>query len=128
MNTTPNSTSSIGHKGEDLACEYLVGKGYAIVGRNMVMGSVEIDILTQRGNRLTIVEVKTRKWDHEDRNFALDRAKINRLCRAGAAYLQRNNLPHELQIDAIVIVNNPDGSQTLDHLADIALPPMRRRR
>lgn len=122
------TTKAIGNRGEDLAAELLASKGYAIVDRNVRFGDVEIDIIARFNSRLIVVEVKTRKFDHEDPDFAIDRNKINRLARAGAAYLKAKNLPLDLQIDAVLIVNMPDGPPAIDHLEDIALPPMRRRR
>lgn len=122
------TTKAIGNRGEDLAAELLVAKGYAIVDRNVRFGDVEIDIIAQFRGRLIVVEVKTRRLDHEDPDFAIDRPKINRLARAGAAYLKSKNIPLDLQIDVVLVVNMPDGSSSLDHLEDIALPPMRRRR
>lgn len=119
--------NQIGKIGEDLACEYLTGQGYAIVKRNAVVGNVEVDIIAQRNGRLIIVEVKTRKADHLDERFGLDREKLRRLCRAGSTYVKMLNLPLEVQIDAILIVNNPDGTSSIEHLEDIALPPRRRR-
>ncbi len=128
MTPPVQTTRAIGSRGEDLAAELLTSKGYAIVDRNVRFGDVEIDIIAQFNARLIIVEVKTRKYDHEDADFAIDRKKIYRLSRAGAAYLKSKNLPLDLQIDAVLIVNMPDGTHTIDHLEDIALPPMRRRR
>lgn len=117
----------IGKIGEDLACEYLTGQGYAIIRRNAIVGNVEVDIIAQRDTRLVIVEVKTRKADHLDVSFGIDREKMRRLCRAGSNYVKMLNLPFEVQIDAILITNNPDGSSSIEHLEDIALPPRRRR-
>lgn len=122
------TTKDIGNAGETLACELLASKGYAIVGRNVVIGRIEIDILAMHANRIVIVEVKTRKEDHLDPDFGLDREKIYRLCRAGSAYVKANNLPHEVQIDAVLITVAADGALSLDHIEDIALPPRRRRR
>lgn len=106
----------------------LASKGYAIIGRNVIIGHVEVDILAMHGARVVIIEVKTRKDDHLDCNFAIDREKICRLCRAGANYVKINNLPHEVQIDAILITNHADGTVDVEHMEDIALPPRRRRR
>lgn len=122
------TTKYIGNEGETLACELLTGKGYAIVGRNVIIGRVEVDILAMNSNRIVIVEVKTRNEDHLDQNFGIDREKIYRLCRAGSTYVKMHNLPHEVQIDAILITNHADGSTDVEHIEDIALPPKRRRR
>lgn len=121
------NTTAIGTDGENLACQHLTGLGYAIIDRNLRVGTVEIDILAHNNSRLIVVEVKTRRADHLDHNFSIDRKKILRLCRAAASYVKIHNLPLEIQIDAILITNHPDGSHTLDHLPDIALPPRRTR-
>nr|MDE6034186.1 YraN family protein [Muribaculaceae bacterium] len=102
------NTTEIGKRGEQLAADFLAGKGYAIVGRNMVIARREVDILAMHGNRIVVVEVKTRKDDHPDDNFAIDRDKLWRLSRAADIYIRTNNLPHEAQIDAITIVFHQD--------------------
>ncbi len=44
-------TKTLGKKGEELACEYLVEKGYKILGRNWQIPFGELDIIARR--RLT---------------------------------------------------------------------------
>ena len=122
------STKDIGNAGEQEATELLTAKGYAIVGRQVRIGRVEVDILAQKHNRIILIEVKTRKEDHVDDNFAIDREKLSRLARAADNYVRMKNLPHEVQIDAILVTNRPDGSRSLVHLEDITLPPRRSRR
>lgn len=121
-------TKQIGSAGEQLAFETLAAKGYAIIARNARIGNVEVDILAQHGGRLVVVEVKTRGSGHLDANFGIDREKLLRLCRAGSNYVKMKNLPLEVQIDAVLITNHPDGSVEVEHMEDIALPPRRRRR
>lgn len=121
------TTKQIGNKGEDLILETLTGKGYAIIGRNVRIGRVEVDILAQHEARLVVVEVKTRTEDHWDSNFGIDRAKILRLCRAGASFVKTRNLPFEVQIDLALVTNYNDGRIEVEHLEDVAMPPMRRR-
>lgn len=122
------NTTEIGKRGEQIAADYLVGQGYAIIGRNVVIARREVDILAMQGNKIVVVEVKTRKDDHTDDDFAIDRDKIWRLSRAADIYINSNNLPHEARIDAITILVHADGSHTLNHLEDITLPPLRRYR
>jgi|SRR3989344_2080037 len=60
-------TKELGNLGERLACEYLVGKGYNILGRNYKVKFGEIDIIARRkfkllgknDNTIHFVEVKT---------------------------------------------------------------------
>lgn len=121
------TTKEIGNRGEELACEELTAKGYAIIDRNVIVGGVEVDILAQGNGRLVIVEVKTRSADHIDAAYGIDSRKILRLCRAGSSYVRMKNLPLEVQIDAVLVTNHPDGHAEVEHLEDIALPPRRRR-
>lgn len=51
----------LGRRGEDLAAEFLVGKGWTLVGRNVRVGHREVDIIATRGAILAFVEVKTRR-------------------------------------------------------------------
>lgn len=124
MNQT---TKEIGTIGEQKAADLLASKGYAIIDRNAIVGNVEVDIIAAKGNRLIMVEVKTRREDHLDDNFGLDANKMRRLARAADSYVRLKNLPHEAQIDAVLVTNKADGSFALEHLEDIALPPRRRR-
>lgn len=119
------NTTEIGQAAEQLVTDTLAARGYAIIGRNMHIGSVEVDILAMNAARLIVVEVKARKAGHFDDNFHIDSDKIRRLCRAGANYVRSMNMPHEVQIDAALITNHHDGTATLEYLDDIALPPRR---
>ena len=54
------STTSIGRGAETRACEYLEGKGYAILRRNYRSGPREIDLIMRDGQTIVFVEVKAR--------------------------------------------------------------------
>ena len=47
--------NDIGRWGEDIAADYLVAGGYAIVGRNLRFGRDEIDIVATRGSGIMFV-------------------------------------------------------------------------
>lgn len=128
MSSDRPTTRQTGDGGESLAAEVLAAAGYAIVERNARIGNVEVDIIAQHHNRLVFVEVKTRKADALDWRYGIDAAKIRRLARAGATYVRSRNLPYEVQIDAVLVTLRADGSlPDVEHIADITLPPMRRR-
>lgn len=122
------NTTAIGRKGEDIAAELLAEAGYAIVERNAVIGHVEVDIVAMKHNRIIMVEVKTRDEGTMDVNYGIDREKLYRLSRAGDMYVRFRNLPHEVQIDVILVTNKRDGTVTAEHFPDVCMPPVRHRR
>jgi len=52
---------TIGQRGEELASNYLVEKGYTILHQNYRYKRAEIDIIATKANFIVFVEVKTRK-------------------------------------------------------------------
>ena len=52
--------NELGKKGEQLAVDYLIKKGYDIVERNYRFDKAEVDIIASLKDTLAIVEVKTR--------------------------------------------------------------------
>ncbi len=52
-----------GNKGEDLAAEWLIARGYTILARNWRFRYCEVDIIASKGNRLYLFEIKTRTSD-----------------------------------------------------------------
>jgi putative endonuclease len=49
-----------GSLGENLAAQFLIGKGFRVVARNYRCRRAEIDLIVQRKDWLIFVEVKTR--------------------------------------------------------------------
>jgi len=52
--------NDLGKKGEQAAVEYLLQQGYVILERNWRFQKAEIDIIAQKGDICTAVEVKSR--------------------------------------------------------------------
>ena len=52
--------NELGKKGERLAIDYLIKKGYAILDENWRFQKAEVDIIAQIKDTLVAVEVKTR--------------------------------------------------------------------
>ena len=49
----------LGNVGEDVACEFLLRKGFVVVTRNYLKPWGEIDIIAKKGNDYRFIEVKT---------------------------------------------------------------------
>ena len=56
-----NERKKLGKWGEDLACDFLVKKGYKVIGRNFYCQDGEVDVIAQKGSELWFIEVKTRR-------------------------------------------------------------------
>lgn len=55
--------AALGRRGEQLAAELLEKRGWKIVGRGFLAARGEIDLVARDGDRLVVVEVKTRSSD-----------------------------------------------------------------
>lgn len=116
-----------GSWGEQIARDYLVTQGYAIVQTNWRMHHLEVDILATKGRRMIFVEVKTRSDDAFDPLDAVDDRKRSRLVRAADVYLRSLDFPWEAQYDIVTIVGNPHDYR-LEHIPDAFFPRVTTRR
>jgi putative endonuclease len=87
----------LGREAEDLAAEYLMGKGYTIVTRRHKTRRGELDIVAMDGEVLVFVEVKFRQTPGYSPEEALSRSKIDALRVAIGLYL------HEMEVDPPVV-------------------------
>ena len=84
---------SLGKVGEDLACEELVRRGYAILERRHRSRWGEIDVIAQAGETIVFVEVKTRAGDaYGGGGAAVTRSKQQRIVRMATDFLARRRL------------------------------------
>jgi putative endonuclease len=110
------STKDTGNRGEQLACEYLVNKGYKIVGRNCRMSFGEIDIIAKKrglfaAKTIHFVEVKTS--ENTANFFPEDRVnyrKQNKYKRLVEIWLEKNKFSqnYPCQVDIIAVLLNAD--------------------
>ncbi len=93
--------SEVGRIGEDIACDFLKGKGYRILGRNIKERFGEIDILAKdTTGALVFIEVKTatgaRKSFTPEQHF--NKAKATKSKRIAVYYAAKNE---EMVNDAV---------------------------
>lgn len=106
------SRRSIWAKGEDIACLYLLKRGYTIIERNFQLKGGEIDIIAQDGEWTVFVEVRYRKNDihaHPLDTFSIWKRRV--LKRATFFYIQKWEInPENIRIDFIGIMPKKDGT------------------
>ena len=111
-----------GQKGEELAKNYLIKKGYKILDQNFYTRYGEIDLIALKDNALIFFEIKTRT----SRAFgypeeAVDFRKQGHLKKAVEIYLLKKGIFNkDLQIDVLSIELGENSKQTeIRHLENI---------
>ncbi|MGM0498380.1 MAG: YraN family protein, partial [Bacteroidota bacterium] len=90
----------LGNEGEDMAVNFLKNNGYKIKATNWFYKHKEIDIIAEKEETLSIVEVKTRSSDFcETPNELVPRKKQRFLIEAAEAYIQKNDVDLEIRFD-----------------------------
>jgi putative endonuclease len=84
---------TLGKLGEDLACEELQRRGYAILDRRYRRRGGELDIVARDGQTIVFVEVKTREGcEYGAGAESVTRVKRNRMASIALDYLSRHRL------------------------------------
>lgn len=109
---------ALGRTGEQLAVEFLLRNGYAVVQRNWRCRQGEIDIVARVGNTTVFVEVKTRSGVGYGHPFeALSLTKLARLRRLAGAWCEAHpTVVGDIRIDAIAIISPPHEAPTIEHI------------
>lgn len=115
-------TNPIGRRGEDIATEFLLQKGYIILEKNFRKRYGEIDIIAEKDNVLIFIEVKTRTSSQFGTPVeSISFWKLQSLMKTAQLYKKLHpHLPEALQIDAVAIIISKTGElENLDHIENI---------
>lgn len=86
MSTEPNRRAQRGRTAEDLAAAHVRAQGLTILARNVRVGRYELDIVARDGDRIVVVEVRSR--GHGAWQCALDTlSQHKRRCLRRAAFV-----------------------------------------
>lgn len=107
-----NINSTLGKFGEDLATNFLIDAGYIIRHRNYTCHWGELDIITEKDNKIIFIEVKTRISTKQGApHESLTKTKNKHLMRTMGYYIRQFNLQNrKLALDVISITLNRDKS------------------
>ncbi len=107
----------LGNLGEDVACEFLVGKGFVIIERNHLRSWGEIDIIAEKAGIVRFIEVKsvtrenlsdvTREKDDYRPEEQVHPAKLRKIARTAEMYMNAKGDSREYQIDVIGVFIDP---------------------
>jgi putative endonuclease len=116
------SNAATGRKGELIAREHLVGKGYEVLHVNWRSGQKEVDIVAKQKNLLVFVEVKTRSSAQVMAPYqAVNRSKQKLIIAAAQAYIEKFGSGMEARFDVISIVSGKKASE-IEHIEDAYRP------
>lgn len=93
-----------GKKGEQLASEWMLQKGFRLIEKNWRYRHCEIDIIATKNDTLHFIEVKTRRSQRfglPEQSVSLK--KMERMTRAAAEYLRQQPQWKRVQYDIISI-------------------------
>lgn len=115
--------NDLGHKGEDMAAEYLQQNGYCILDRNWTnRGRKELDIVATKDDVVVFVEVKTRKVGSVTTPIsAVNNAKQHRIVLAADSYLKAHHIDFRCRFDIIGIIYD-DESSRIEHYENAFMP------
>ena len=114
--------NELGKQGEEVAKQYLIDKGYKILETNWKSGKYEIDIIAQKYDFLSIVEVKTRtNIDFGFPESFVTNRKMRNLVYAANNYLKYKRLDLGLRFEVIALIRIADRFQ-IEHFEEAFRP------
>ncbi len=103
-----NPALAKGRRGEDLAHRFLRRQGFTIVARNyrLSAGDAEADIIAWEGDRLVLIEVKSRETDdYGPPERAIGVEKQAHLVRVAREYTRKTETPWErVRFDVVTVI------------------------
>jgi len=118
----PSARSRLGARGEEMARQHLVSRGYEVLATNFRCQWGEVDIVARDGDCLVFVEVRTRrsadKFGTPQESIAA--RKRQRLIATAETYLQDlAALPYDWRIDLVSVrLDRPEATGRLERIRD----------
>ncbi|MGE5244505.1 MAG: YraN family protein [Betaproteobacteria bacterium] len=113
---------ALGKFGEDLACEELARRGYAILARRYRSRDGELDIVAREAGTLVFVEVKLREGNaFGEAEEAVTAIKRRRIVRLAQEYLMRHHIgdvPCRFDVVAIRLGDGAPSIEVFSHAFD----------
>ena len=115
-----NKKQEFGKWGEQEAADYLLRKGYSILGKNIRTPHGEIDILASLDQILIFIEVKTRgSTTFGNPEIAIDARKLRHMEQSALFYVQKIDYAGTWQCDAIAILKSESQPIEIVHFENV---------
>ncbi|MEM7436850.1 MAG: YraN family protein [Myxococcota bacterium] len=127
QSSQPNRTPTrreLARRGETLVAARLTQQGFSIVGQNVQVGRLELDLIARRGSLIVVCEVRSRRSARPV--FPADTIvgeKLNRIRRATALWLREQRLGRvRVRIDAAAVVFANPAAPEVHYYENISFP------
>jgi len=115
-----NKKQNLGKWGEREASDYLIRKGYTIIGMNIRTPYGEIDILASLDQILIFVEVKTRATNSfGNPEISIDSRKLKHMEQSALFYVQESGYEGTWQCDAIALIKSYPNPVEIVHFENV---------
>ena len=112
----------LGKKGEKIAADELVKKGYKILSKNFIFDHKEVDIICEFKGQIVFVEVKTRTSPYlSDPAFLIPVKKQKQIIKVADSYMKEFYPDKEAIFDVIVVITNSEYTRH-EHIVDAFYP------
>ena len=118
----PSGNKGVGNLGEEVAANFLVGKGYKILERNFRCKGGEVDIVASdpSDKSLVFVEVKARKdLSYGVPQLAVNSFKQRQVSKAALTWLSKKRKHDQnARFDVIAILLDANGLHKVEHIVN----------
>lgn len=115
--------NELGKKGEEIAADFLVKKGYQLLETNWRHRKAEIDIIAKLDDVLIFIEVKSRSNSFFGRPESfVDAKKQQLIADAASVYMEEVGHEWEVRFDIISVLFHNEVYQSVDHFKDAFFP------
>lgn len=113
-----------GRLGEEITRDYLASKGFPVTASNWRFGNrLEVDLISQQGDEMVFIEVKTRNGRYNSAEDAIDLKKMNRLVKAANAFLLSQEREYTARFDVALIEGSPE-DYDFTYIENAFIPPL----
>jgi len=115
------TNKTVGNRGERLAAEHLMMKGYEILGRNYRSKWGEIDIVAKIGEITVFVEVKTKTSDRYGEPWEMvNEWKIEQVKRMGEMWCREYGWEGRVRVDVVGVYLDQEPAR-IEHWESVTL-------
>ena len=116
---------NFGAAAEDAVQTHLERQGFEILGRNVRVGRLELDIIAIRGRLIVVCEVRARRHPrpfHPAQTIAGKKLQRVRKAAGKWAKLHQRARKKTIRIDAAAVTVAPDGAWHIEYYENISMP------